>query len=622
MHDWAASRNPLRSPPEHDRVRGGGGGSCPFWSSREALAPRGIGKSVPRREDIRLLTGRGRYAADFSLPGQVHACIVRSPHAHAAIVAIDAAAALAAPGVLAVLTGGDAAEDGLRPIPHSPVPTNPHEVPLTSRDGSEFFLAPHPVLALDAVRYVGEPVAIVVAETPSQAMDAAELVEVTYRPLPAVARSRQALASGAPVVWPQHGYQPLRRFRGRRQGGDRRGVRAGGPCRPARNRDQPGHRRADGIARRGGRVRRGGGAVHRLHQRRRRRDPAARRHRRGARRREGRGAGRLRRCRRKFRHPQQHLSGIRAGRVGGETGRPAGQMGLRPKRRVSRRFSRPRPDLRSRACPRPGRQLPGAARDQYQQSRRQRDLVRAAGEGDRGLLQRLSHPGVVSARRRGRDQHDAEFRLSQRRASGGRVRPRTADRHRLPPPWLRPARSAPAQPGAAGGDAVPQPAGPGLRQRRLPGLAAARRRAWRLGRVRGAPGRSDGARPVSRDRGRGFGRAEYRRAARARRNDHRSVGHGRACARHDVGGPGARDEFRAGRRRMARRRSRARQARHRRHRSGAGRRRLGLGALDAARLLGDGQGRRRDRRERPADRRRRARGRRGRYRIRPAGVSS
>src|SRR4051812_27800722 len=176
-----------------------------FLESRDALAPRGIGKSVRRREDIRLLTGRGRYAADFSLPGQVHACIVRSPHAHAAIIAVDAAAALAAPGVLAVLTGDDAARDGLRPIPHSPVPTNPHEVPLKSRDGSDFFVAPHPVLAQDAVHYVGEAVAIVVAETPTQAIDAAELVEVIYRELPAVVRSRQALASGAPIVWPQHG---------------------------------------------------------------------------------------------------------------------------------------------------------------------------------------------------------------------------------------------------------------------------------------------------------------------------------------------------------------------------------------------------------------------------------
>jgi aerobic carbon-monoxide dehydrogenase large subunit len=74
-----------------------------FLESREAVAPRGIGKSLPRREDARLLIGRGRYAADFSLPGQVHACILRSPHAHAKIAAIDAPAAVAAPGVLAVL---------------------------------------------------------------------------------------------------------------------------------------------------------------------------------------------------------------------------------------------------------------------------------------------------------------------------------------------------------------------------------------------------------------------------------------------------------------------------------------------------------------------------------------
>jgi aerobic carbon-monoxide dehydrogenase large subunit len=107
--------------------------------------------------------------------------------------------------VLAVLTGADAAADGIGPIPHSPVPTNPHEVPLKSRDGSDFFLAPHPVLAHDATRYVGEPVALIVAGTPAQAVDAAELIEVTYRPLPAVTRSRDALEPGAPVLWPQHG---------------------------------------------------------------------------------------------------------------------------------------------------------------------------------------------------------------------------------------------------------------------------------------------------------------------------------------------------------------------------------------------------------------------------------
>jgi len=176
-----------------------------FLASREALASQGIGKSVPRREDARLLTGKGRYADDFRMPGQVYAHVVRSPHAHAAILATDTAAASAAPGILAVLTGRDAAADGLCPIPHSPVPANPHEVPLKSQDGSAFFTAPHPVLALEAVRYVGEPVAVVVAQTLSQAMDAAELLEVTYRPLASVARSQDALSPGAPLVWEQHG---------------------------------------------------------------------------------------------------------------------------------------------------------------------------------------------------------------------------------------------------------------------------------------------------------------------------------------------------------------------------------------------------------------------------------
>jgi aerobic carbon-monoxide dehydrogenase large subunit len=180
-------------------------GPMSFLTSREKLAPQGIGKSLPRREDARLLTGQGRYASDFSLLGQAHAYLVRSPHAHASIVKVDAAQANACPGVLAVLTGSDAVGDGLRPIPHNPVPANPHEVPLRSPAGSDFFIAPHPVLAGDAARYVGEPVAIVIAETLSQAMDAAERVDVVYDPLTAVARSADALSPGAPLVWEQHG---------------------------------------------------------------------------------------------------------------------------------------------------------------------------------------------------------------------------------------------------------------------------------------------------------------------------------------------------------------------------------------------------------------------------------
>ncbi|MBV9373477.1 MAG: xanthine dehydrogenase family protein molybdopterin-binding subunit, partial [Alphaproteobacteria bacterium] len=91
-------------------------------TSRESHSPRGIGKPVPRREDARLLTGAGQYADDFSLLGQVYLYVVRSPHAHAKVLKIDVADAVDGPGVIAVLTGGDAAADGLNPLPHSPVP--------------------------------------------------------------------------------------------------------------------------------------------------------------------------------------------------------------------------------------------------------------------------------------------------------------------------------------------------------------------------------------------------------------------------------------------------------------------------------------------------------------------
>ncbi len=175
-----------------------------FLRSREQVAPQGIGKPVRRREDARLLTGAGHYADDTNLPGQAYAFLLRSPHAHARIASIDTAPAAEAPGVIAVLTGSDAARDGLQPIPHRPVPANPHEVPLRSRDDSPLFIAPHPVLAIGKIRYVGEPVVMVVAETLYQAMDAAERLAVLYDPLPAVARSADALAPGAPLVWEEH----------------------------------------------------------------------------------------------------------------------------------------------------------------------------------------------------------------------------------------------------------------------------------------------------------------------------------------------------------------------------------------------------------------------------------
>ena len=172
-----------------------------FLDSRSRVAHEGIGKPVPRKEDQRLITGRGRYSDDVNLPGQAYACMVRSPHAHARLRRIDVTGAQMMPGVIAVLTGQDAAADGLRPIPHRPVPTNPHEVPLRSRDGSAFFIAPHVPLPVDRVRCVGEAVALVLAETPAAARDAAERVVVDYEPLPGVTATTDATAARAPRVW-------------------------------------------------------------------------------------------------------------------------------------------------------------------------------------------------------------------------------------------------------------------------------------------------------------------------------------------------------------------------------------------------------------------------------------
>jgi len=172
-----------------------------FLSSRSRAMPRGFGTPLKRQEDPRLITGRGRFSDDVALPGQAHACFVRSPHPHARIRAIDPAAALALPGVLAVLTGRDAAADGLADIPHRPVPTNPNEFPLAGRENAPVFVAPYPPLPTDRARFAGEAVAMVIAETAALASDAAERVRVDWEPLPAVTATRDAVGSGAPRLW-------------------------------------------------------------------------------------------------------------------------------------------------------------------------------------------------------------------------------------------------------------------------------------------------------------------------------------------------------------------------------------------------------------------------------------
>jgi carbon-monoxide dehydrogenase large subunit len=147
-----------------------------------------FGRSIKRREDPRLITGRGRFTDDIRLPGTLHAVFVRSPHAHARIRGIDVSAARAHPGVVAVYTGRDLADGGVNPIPTGWL--------LEGLKPGE-----RRALAVDRVRYVGEAVAVVIADSPYTARDAAELVEVDYEPLPAVAEVEAAVAPGAPTLY-------------------------------------------------------------------------------------------------------------------------------------------------------------------------------------------------------------------------------------------------------------------------------------------------------------------------------------------------------------------------------------------------------------------------------------
>jgi len=160
-----------------------------------------IGQPLRRHEDLRLLTGQGRFTDDFMMEGQVYAVMVRSPHPHARIVGVDAAAAAAMPGVLGIFTGADCAADGLLPLPHSPLPSTRTDLKLTAPGGGKVFIGPHHLLAIDTVRHVGEAVAMVIADSLAQALDAAEAVAVEYETLAWVADAKAASMSGAPPVW-------------------------------------------------------------------------------------------------------------------------------------------------------------------------------------------------------------------------------------------------------------------------------------------------------------------------------------------------------------------------------------------------------------------------------------
>jgi carbon-monoxide dehydrogenase large subunit len=157
------------------------------------MAKFGIGQAITRREDQRLITGTGQYVDDIARPGEAHVVLVRSPHAHARIASIDTQAAQAAPGVLAVYTGADLRGDGVSAFPTF--------VGLNNAAGKPMSGPPYYALALDEVRFVGEAVAAVVAETRQKAQDAAELVAIEYEELPALVTIEQASAANAPLLW-------------------------------------------------------------------------------------------------------------------------------------------------------------------------------------------------------------------------------------------------------------------------------------------------------------------------------------------------------------------------------------------------------------------------------------
>src|SRR5438105_6433699 len=160
---------------------------------QELFMKFGVGQPVRRFEDQTLITGRGRYTDDIALPNMAQAFVLRAPVAHANIERIDAAAARAMPGVLAVLTGDDVAVEQFGDIPC--------HAPLNNRDGSPRSDTPRPMLAIGKVRHAGQPVALVVAETLPQAQDAAEAIEIEYDSLPAVTDARAALKPGAPQLF-------------------------------------------------------------------------------------------------------------------------------------------------------------------------------------------------------------------------------------------------------------------------------------------------------------------------------------------------------------------------------------------------------------------------------------
>ena len=384
---------------------------------------RFIGKPIRRAEDERLITGRGQFSDDFLFEGadlRGDRALALSACAHPRHRFIARAKAMK--GVLGVFTGADCAADKLGPIPHDPLPKTRDDMKLHAPGGGTVFIGPHMLLPADKARHVGEAVAMVVAETKNQAMDAAEAVEVDYEELPFVIHSEEAIKPGAPAVWDElPDNMPVETFFGDKAATDKAFAAADHVVK-LDTAYRPRHRRADRAARRGRALRQGHRQITRSMP-----APAAR-------------CARRTSCRTVLGIKPDDLR-VLSYDVGGNFGtrnRVFVEFGLvlwaskkigRPVKYTATRSEAFLSDYQGRdlvtkvelALRKDGKFLAMRA-DQHQQYRRARGVVLAAVEGLGADPRLLRHPGGDAARGRDLHQHHADAGLSLVRPPGGDLR--------------------------------------------------------------------------------------------------------------------------------------------------------------------------------------------------------
>ena len=405
-----------------------------------ALQKYGVGQPVRRKEDDTLVRGKGKYTDDFTLPGQAYCWMVRSSHAHGIIKGIGTAAAKAMPGVLGVWTGKDLEAAGYNPFTCG--------LPLKSRDGSPLLQTNRPALATDKVRFVGDPVAFVVAETLAQARDAAEAVELDIEPLPAVTDAAEAAKPGAPLLYDHIPNNVALDYHYGDTRQDRRGVCRCCACDKTRHRQHPRRRGVDGAARGACGLRQGEPSASRCRCRR-RASPATRS------------------TLAKILNVPNDKVRILTANVGGSFGMknvnypeytciaargegagPSGEMDRRALDQLPVRQPWPRAAHARRTRARCRRQVPRGAPAGLRQSRRlhhRRGAGAAVAQHRQEPRQRLPHAAARRRHQDGADQHHADGRLSRRRPARGQLLHGAADRPRRRRDGHQPADAAQAQ---------------------------------------------------------------------------------------------------------------------------------------------------------------------------------